>query len=115
MDKDRRRSGHRLPAGCREDHGRPARHGRGGDPLWWPYLDYQVIYVTRPDLRRDRGVERAALARDLFSYLHMPMVLGIVLLRVRPPATLPHVDELVGTLAAVGLCSGLALYMGVAC
>ena len=78
--------------------------------LWWAYFDW-VIYVSQARISDATGVERAALARDLFSYLHMPMVLGIVLFAFGLHETLPHVDEPLGTLAAIGLCGGLALYM----
>ena len=78
--------------------------------LWWAYFDW-VIYVSQARISDATGVERAALARDLFSYLHMPMVLGIVLFAFGLHETLPHVDEPFGTLAAISLCGGLALYM----
>jgi low temperature requirement protein LtrA len=78
--------------------------------LWWAYFDW-VIYVSQARISDATGVQRAALARDLFSYLHMPMVLGIVLFSFGLHETLPHVDEPLGTLAAISLCGGLALYM----
>ena len=78
--------------------------------LWWAYFDW-VIYVSQARISDATGVERAALARDLFSYLHMPMVLGIVLFAFGLHETLPHVNEPLGTLGAIGLCGGLALYM----
>jgi low temperature requirement protein LtrA len=78
--------------------------------LWWSYFDW-VIYVSQAKLRDVTGAERAALARDLFSYLHMPMVLGIVLFALGMKATLGHVDEPLGIIPAIGLCGGLALYM----
>jgi low temperature requirement protein LtrA len=78
--------------------------------LWWAYFDW-VIYVSQARISDATGVQRAALARDLFSYLHMPMVLGIVLFSFGLHETLPHVNEPLGTLAAISLCGGLALYM----
>src|SRR5712691_441732 len=46
--------------------------------LWWSYFDW-VVYVAQARLAQATGAKRAALARDLYSYLHMPMVGGIVL------------------------------------
>jgi low temperature requirement protein LtrA len=78
--------------------------------LWWSYFDW-VIYVSAARLTDATGAERANLARDLFSYLHMPMVFGIVLFALGMKVTLAHVDEPLGTIPAIGLCGGLALYM----
>ena len=46
--------------------------------LWWTYFDLVALAAERR-LARARGNERAALARDSYSYLHLPMVAGIVL------------------------------------
>ena len=78
--------------------------------LWWAYFDW-VIYVSQARISDATGPERAALARDLFSYLHMPLVLGIVLFAFGLKETLAHLDEPLGAIAAIGLCGGLALYM----
>jgi low temperature requirement protein LtrA len=78
--------------------------------LWWSYFDW-VIYVSQAKLTDATGPERAALARDLFSYLHMPMVFGIVLFALGLKVTLGHVDEPLGIIPATGLSGGLALYM----
>ena len=50
------------------------------------------------------------LARDLYSYLHLPMVAGIVLFALGMKTTLAHVDEALEIIPAVGLSGGLALY-----
>ena len=78
--------------------------------LWWAYFDW-VIYVSQARISEATGTERANLARDLFSYLHMPMVFGIVLFAFGLHATLPDVAEPLGIIPAIGLCGGLALYM----
>jgi low temperature requirement protein LtrA len=46
--------------------------------LWWAYFDVMSIVAERV-LRRLQGEERARLARDAYSYLHLPMIAGIVL------------------------------------
>ena len=78
--------------------------------LWWSYFDW-VIFISEARIREATGAERADLARDLFSYLHMPMVFGIVLFALGMKATLGHVEEPLGIIPAIGLCGGLALYM----
>jgi low temperature requirement protein LtrA len=78
--------------------------------LWWSYFDW-VIYVSQARLTDATGAERAGLARDLFSYLHMPMVFGVVLFALGMKVTLGHVDEPLGIIPAIGMSGGLALYM----
>jgi low temperature requirement protein LtrA len=47
--------------------------------IWWAYFDVGALIAERA-LRRAEGEQRARLARDAYSYLHLPMVAGIVLL-----------------------------------
>jgi low temperature requirement protein LtrA len=47
--------------------------------LWWSYFDVVSLIAERA-LRRLDGEARARLARDAYSYLHLPMIAGIVLL-----------------------------------
>ena len=79
--------------------------------LWWSYFDW-TVFVAQARLREAQGVERAVLARDLFSYLHLPMVAGIVLFAFGQKQTLAHVGDRLDVVAAFGLCGGLALYFG---
>jgi low temperature requirement protein LtrA len=51
------------------------------------------------------------MARDAFSFLHLPLVAGIVLLALGVKKTLEDVDHELKTVAAVGLCAGPALYL----
>jgi len=78
--------------------------------LWWSYFDW-VIFVSQARLTDAHGAERANLARDLYTYLHMPMVFGIVLFALGMKETLAHLDVPLGIIPAIGLCGGLALYM----
>jgi low temperature requirement protein LtrA len=77
--------------------------------LWWSYFDW-AVYMAQARLADAEGEERAVLARDLYSYLHMPMVAGIVLFALGLKTTLSHVDEALEIIPAIGLCGGLALY-----
>jgi low temperature requirement protein LtrA len=60
--------------------------------LWWAYFDVVSIVAERM-LRRAEGEERARLARDAYSYLHTPMVTGIVLVALGMKKVLEHVGE----------------------
>jgi low temperature requirement protein LtrA len=78
--------------------------------LWWSYFDW-VAFVAQARLAEATGAERAALARDLYSYLHLPMVTGIVLFALGLKTTLADVDGSLRTIPALGLCGGVALYL----
>jgi low temperature requirement protein LtrA len=45
--------------------------------LWWLYFDVAAIFARRR-LMEARGVAQTRLARDAYSYFHLPMVAGIV-------------------------------------
>jgi low temperature requirement protein LtrA len=78
--------------------------------LWWLYFDVAAIFARRR-LMQASGVERARLARDAYSYLHLPMVAGIVLFALGLKTTLGDVDATLDTVPAVALCGGAALYL----
>jgi low temperature requirement protein LtrA len=78
--------------------------------IWWSYFDW-VVFVSLARLNEATGAARAALARDLYSYLHLPMVAGIVLFALGLKTTLAHVDEPLPMIPALGLCGGVALYL----
>ena len=78
--------------------------------LWWLYFDIAAI-VARTRLMRARGLELHRLALHVYSYLHLPMVAGIVLFALGLKTTLGHVGEALDTVPAVGLCAGAALYL----
>jgi len=78
--------------------------------FWLAYFDFFTIRVHQ--LLTDRsGADRAALARDVYSYLHFPMVAGIVLFAFAMKTTLADVDAELATVPALGLCGGPALYL----
>ena len=58
-----------------------------------------------------QGTERVALARDLYSYAHFPMIVGIVLFAFAMKSVVAHVDEHLEWAAAFALCGGCALYL----
>jgi low temperature requirement protein LtrA len=78
--------------------------------LWWLYFDVAAIFARRR-LMGSQGVELHQLAMHAYSYLHLPMVAGIVLFAFGLETTIAHVDERLEIVAAVGLCGGPALYL----
>ncbi len=77
--------------------------------LWWAYFDW-VVYVAQARLVEATGAERARLARDAYSYLHLPMVGGIVLFAFGLKTTSADVGDPLGGVAALCLCGGVAMY-----
>ena len=77
--------------------------------LWWAYFDVYAVGAQQR-LSATHGVERAQLARDYYSYLHMPMIAGIVLFALGLKKTVEHVGDPLATVPAVALCGGLSLY-----
>ena len=78
--------------------------------FWLAYFDFFPLRVHR--LLADRtGDERTALARDIYTYLHLPMITGIVLFAFAMKETLADVGGELHTVPAFGLCGGPALYL----
>jgi low temperature requirement protein LtrA len=78
--------------------------------LWWAYFDLVMVTAKRR-LSEARGVVRARLALDSYSYLHLPMVAGIIFSALGIEQTLAHVGNPLDTIPAVALCGGIALYL----
>jgi low temperature requirement protein LtrA len=79
--------------------------------LWWTYFDVVALVTERRLTRAAEGRERNSLARDSYSYLHLPMAAGIVLVAVGAENTLAHVDQPLDTVPAFALLGGVALYL----
>jgi len=77
--------------------------------LWWAYFDVMAVLAQR-QLSETSGATLARLARDYYSYLHLPMIAGIVLFALGLKETIEQVDEPLATIPAVALCGGLAVY-----
>jgi low temperature requirement protein LtrA len=77
--------------------------------LWWAYFDVYAVSMHR-QLEARSGAVRARLARDFYSYLHLPMIAGIVLFALGLKKTVEHVGDPLATVPAAALCGGLSLY-----
>jgi low temperature requirement protein LtrA len=79
--------------------------------LWWLYFDIVALVAERRLSNAAPGRERNTIARDSFSYLHLPMVAGIVLVALGLKKTLEHVDEPLKVVPAAALLGGAAIYL----
>jgi low temperature requirement protein LtrA len=78
--------------------------------FWLAYFDFFPARGQQILADRD-GVERVTLARDVYTYLHLPMVMGIVLFAFAMRVTLAHVGDRLGGIPAFALCIGPAVYL----
>lgn len=78
--------------------------------LWWLYFDVAAIFARRR-LMQATGLELHRLALHAYSYLHLPMVAGIVLFAFGLETTLAHPGDALDTVQAVALGGGAALYL----
>ena len=79
--------------------------------LWWVYFDVVAIANVRRLVRATPGQEQNSMARDVYSYLHFPLVAGIVIAAFGLHETLAHVDEPLHGVAAFALLGGVAIYL----
>ncbi|MGL4339636.1 MAG: low temperature requirement protein A [Rhodoglobus sp.] len=79
--------------------------------LWWVYFDVVALVSMKQLAQAAVGREQNALARDSFSYLHFPMVAGIVLVALGLKKTLAHTGDHLSVESASALFGGTALYL----
>jgi low temperature requirement protein LtrA len=78
--------------------------------FWLAYFDFFSIRGARL-LAELRGSDRVALARDVYAYAHLPMIVGIVLFAFAMKTIVGHVGEELDWVVAFALCGGSALYL----
>jgi low temperature requirement protein LtrA len=76
--------------------------------LWWTYFGLTAGAEER--MRRTSAADRPRLARDAYSYLHLPLVAGIVFFAVGARVSVEHIGEPLAPLAALALTGGVALF-----
>jgi low temperature requirement protein LtrA len=79
--------------------------------LWWLYFDVVALVAERRLSQAAVGREQNEIARDSYSYLHFPMVAGIVLLALGMKKTLAEVGEPLDVVPATALLGGTAVYL----
>jgi low temperature requirement protein LtrA len=79
--------------------------------MWWVYFDIVAIVAARRLAGAEAGKVQNEMARDSYSYLHLPMVAGIVLVALGLKKTIGHFDANLDTVPAFALLGGLAAYL----
>ena len=79
--------------------------------IWWIYFDVVALVSSRRRAQTDEGRERNEMARDSYSYVHLLMVAGIVLVALGMKKTLAHVDDPLEVAPAFALLGGVGLYL----
>jgi low temperature requirement protein LtrA len=83
----------------------------GAAALWWLYFDVVALVAERSLAGLPAGRERNERGRDSYSYLHFPMVAGIVLLALGLKKTVADVEHELGTVVASAMLGGAAIYL----
>ena len=79
--------------------------------FWWVYFDVSALIAANRLAEVEDIKKRNELARDAFSYLHLPMVASIVLVALALKQTLAHVGDPLGWEPAAALVGGASLYL----
>ncbi|MFL6204350.1 MAG: low temperature requirement protein A [Acidimicrobiales bacterium] len=79
--------------------------------MWWAYFDVVAIVAARILAALPPGREQNEMARDSYSFLHFPMVAGVVLIALGIKKTIAHVEEPLLPETAFALVGGLAMYL----
>jgi len=78
---------------------------------WWVYFDVVALISARRLSEAEVGREQNELARDSYSYIHLAMVAGIVLVALGLKVAIAHAGEHLDTVPAFALLGGLAVYL----
>jgi low temperature requirement protein LtrA len=79
--------------------------------MWWAYFDVVALVAARRLAALPVGRAQNEMARDSYSFLHLPMVAGVVLIALGMKQTIAHTDEPLSPQAAFALVGGLATYL----
>jgi low temperature requirement protein LtrA len=79
--------------------------------LWWLYFDVVALVAEQRLSRAKKGREQNEIARDSYSFLHFPMVAGIVLVALGMKKTLAAVEDPLKLVPAAALLGGTAVYL----
>ncbi len=79
--------------------------------MWWIYFDVVAIVSGKRLAEAEVGRVQNEMARDSYSYLHLVMVAGIVLVALGLKLTIGHTGAHLHTVPAFALLGGLAVYL----
>ena len=83
-----------------------------GIALWWAYF-HHLSPKTEQAVTRRSGVERANIATQVYTYLHFPLIAGIVIAALGIETAFGHIAGFAapGLFSAFALGGGVALYL----
>jgi low temperature requirement protein LtrA len=76
--------------------------------LWWTYFD---SFAATAEERLRRHEDPVLAAADAYSYLHLPLVAGIIILAAGEKIAIHDVGAPLGDAARLAFCGGVALYL----
>jgi low temperature requirement protein LtrA len=79
--------------------------------LWWIYFDVVALISARRLGEAEVGQVQNELARDSYSYIHLAIVAGIVLLAFGLKVTIAHTGAHLHAVPAFALLGGTAIYL----
>jgi len=82
----------------------------GAAVLWWAYFD-RLEGSMEHGLREANAHQTGLIARDVYSVLHFPMIVGIVLYAVALEQAFHHPDDPMEAVVAALFVGGLASYL----
>ncbi len=79
--------------------------------MWWVYFDVVALVSTRRLAEAEAGRAQNELARDSYSYIHLALVAGIVLVALGMKKAIGHSSEELDSVIAFALLGGVAIYL----
>jgi low temperature requirement protein LtrA len=79
--------------------------------MLWIYFDVVALISARRLREAEVGRVQNELARDSYSYIHMILVVGIVLVALGMKVSIGHHDEQLDSVPAFALLGGVAIYL----
>jgi low temperature requirement protein LtrA len=79
--------------------------------MWWIYFDIVAIVAGRRLVDAEPGRVQNEMARDSYSFLHLLMIAGTIMVAFGLKTTIGHFDDHLHTVPAFALLGGVALYL----
>ncbi len=79
--------------------------------LWWMYFDVVALISARRLIAAGPGKVQNELARDSYSFIHVLLIAGIVLVAFGLKSTIAHAEEHLHDVEAFALLGGVAVYL----
>jgi low temperature requirement protein LtrA len=79
--------------------------------MWWIYFDVVALISAQRLGEAEVGREQNALARDSYSYIHLALIAGVVLVAFGLKTTIAHTGEHLHAVPAFALLGGVAAYL----